>query len=179
MEASVLIHATKDIRLQLFRNLARPQTRVVMVSPFLQDVEMAVSKTLRIFVEQQVRSRAEVEVLTTPPGGKPPEFRRKYELLKSLELLGTKIFVNHKLHAKAFCFNNEDSLFATILGSANLTKSGLYDNLELALVSGRHGVYHSVMAWVRIFMRDQETTNFVVWQLKNSLAIKTALGGRT
>lgn len=176
MEQSVLIQSTHQVRLQLLRNLAKPQTRIVIVSPFLQDVEMSVSRTLLTFIEQQIRSRAEVELFTTPPSGKPPEFRRKFRLLKTFELAGAKIALNHKLHAKAFCFNHDDTLFATILGSTNITKSGLYENLELAFVSGRHGVYHSVLALVRIFMRDQETADFAVWQVKNSFAIKNALG---
>ena len=180
MDLPLIIIATNDIRLQLLKSLASPQTKIIIVTPFLQDVDMGGSRGVRTFLGQQIKSRAEIELLTTPPDltkAKSGEFRRKYNLLRDYSLLGTSVFLNPKLHAKAFCFNNEDVRRITVLGSANLTSKGLYDNLELAFLSARDAVYHSVMANVRVFMRHQDTTPLDVWVTRNALAIKTATGG--
>lgn len=177
MSTPIVVLATPEIQRNLLQNLARPQSRVVIVTPFLQDVDMGASGTLRALIERQVLANAEIELFTTAPqlsaGG---ELRRKFTLLQTFSGLGVRIFVNPRLHAKAFCFNREDATFMTLLGSANLTSHGLFRNMELAVLSGRDAVYHSVMANVRIYLRDRETLDFLVWVRQNAQTLTTLLG---
>jgi phosphatidylserine/phosphatidylglycerophosphate/cardiolipin synthase-like enzyme len=125
-------------------------------------------------VAQQIKAGAKVELFTTPPAGKDDEFRRKYLILEALFLQGPEITLNSKLHAKAFCFSNQELNLVTILGSANLTSGGLVRNLELAVFSARPGMYHSVLANIRLFQRDKDTTNYVSWRQQNSARIASA-----
>src|SRR5262245_21475636 len=102
MPAHILILATEEIRRQLLRQLAQPQRQVIIVTPFLQDVEMCAGRTLQAFVAQQVRAGTEFELFTTPPGltAGNSDFRRKYTLLETLSFLGVKVLLNKCLHAK-------------------------------------------------------------------------------
>lgn len=178
METSIVILANENIRKRLLENLVRPQTRIMIVTPFLQDVDMGNNRTLRTFLEQQIKADTEIELFTMPPPLKRgAEFRRKYNLLETYSRIGTRVFLNNNLHAKVFCFNNDDSMLITMLGSANLTSKGLYESLEVAMFSARQAVYHSVMANLRMFLRDKDTTDFLAWQLKNWSMIKAFLGG--
>jgi HKD family nuclease len=150
----------------------------MIVTPYLQDVEMGSTRTVRTFVEQQAKAGTAIELFTTPPTIKnSAEFHRKFQLLETFALLGVRIVLNDKLHAKAFCFNNGDVMMVTVLGSANLTTGGFYDHLELAVHSGKDAVYHSVMAHVRIYIRDSQTSEFAVWKAKNALQLNALRKG--
>jgi len=178
--SQVLILATRDIRKQIQINLVRPQTHIMIVTPFVQDVDFGNSRTLHTFLALQRKSDATIELFTTAPDwDKPKEFRRKYALLETYSILGVKILLNEKLHAKAFCFNNDGTFLITLLGSANLTEGGLVNRLELALFSARDGVYHSVMAHVRQFERDKSTEAYLLWKARHHREIQNILTGGT
>jgi len=150
----------------------------MIVTPFLQDVNIGAAGTLRTMIQRHTRTNAVVELLTTPPALKAGgEFRRKYALLDGLAQSGARVFLNGRLHAKAFCFNSEDTVMVTILGSANLTSMGLNEHLEMALFSARPPVYHSVMANVRLFLRHDDTADFTLWKARNASTIATLLRG--
>lgn len=177
MISPLLLLDTEAIRKQLIRSMVSPQSSIIIVTPFLQDVDIEAGRTLAGLLRSQVTASTEVELFTTPPSGKGGEFLRKYQLLEVFRALGLKIYLNDKLHAKAFCFNNDGRLFVSLVGSANLTTAGLKQNLELAVFSARRQFYHSTIALVRKFVRDRHTDEYLAWKLRNALTIKANMKG--
>lgn len=177
-EPQILVLSTDEIRRQVHSNLMRPQTRISIVTPFLQDVDFGSTWSLQKLVAAQTRGSAVVELITTAPSSASrSEFKRKYLLLERLRQVGVEITFNRHLHAKAFCFNREGALFVTMVGSANLTGPGMRDHLELAVFSAREGIYHSVMAHVRLFMRHRDSLPFAAWKSHEKAQIDGALRG--
>jgi phosphatidylserine/phosphatidylglycerophosphate/cardiolipin synthase-like enzyme len=177
MNAPVLVIDADSVRKQLLIQMIRPQSKIMIVTPFLQDVELETGRTLAKLLEAQIRTSTEVELFTTPPSGKTGEFLRKYQLLEAFSALGLKIYVNYKLHSKVFCFNNNGQLFISLIGSTNLTTAALKQRLELAVFSARDQVYHSTMALVRKHLRDGDTYEYLSWKQRNASMIKTTLKG--
>lgn len=176
IESPIIVMATDEIRRQICANLLRPQTSIVIVTPFLNDVDFGNSWSLRALLAMQTRESTTVELFTTaPPLDNKRVFRKKFALLETYASLGVQISVNEDLHAKAFCFNRDGVVFVTVLGSSNMTMGGMREHLELAFFSGREGVYHSVMAHVRVFLRQRKSMSYVEWKAKQRIQIAEAL----
>lgn len=174
--APVLVLATPEIRRQLQTNLAKPQTSICIVTPFIEDVQLGTARTVQTFFASQMRAGTEVLLFTTPPDlTKEREFRRKYGLLESFSVVGVRILLNDLLHAKAFCFNYGGQTLITLVGSANLTTGGLGQRLELAIFSARPHVYHATMAHIRIFERGGRTEEYLQWKRRHHLEIQRRL----
>lgn len=173
--------STDDIRHRIHSSFLRPQTAIYIVTPFLQDVDFGNNWSLQRLISRQLEESARLELLTRPPvvdrGSGRNEFRRKYRLLEGLERQGVHVRLNPHLHAKAFCFNHNDHVFATFVGSANMTGPGLHTHLEMALLASNLEVYRGVMAVIRQFQQHPQSVSLAEWRAQARLEIADAFRG--
>lgn len=119
-----------------------------------------------------------------PPPGKPTaaSFKSKYKLLSELQKNGIQVFLNDKLHAKAYLFLDTNNTATAIVGSANLTGPGFGlrltpdDNLvEMAILCGDSQTLKSATDFVENkIANDRRTEEFATWFSKNSVEIGKA-----
>lgn len=155
-----------------------------IVSFNMQDYDFWGHGHLSHLLLRQLTLGASIQLITTPPPGPPtrPSFRSKYALLSTLDKNGVQIFLNEKLHAKAYLFLDSTDATTTIVGSANLTGPGFgmrlapRDNLvELAMVTGDSSTLQLALEFVQSkILDDARTEGFAAWFSRNSVEIRKA-----
>jgi hypothetical protein len=159
-------------------------TKATIVSYNMQDYDFWGQGNLSRLLLRQLSLGASVRLLTTPPPGKPTgaAFRAKYLLLSELQRNGVEIFLNEKLHAKAYLFWNSAGQATSIIGSANLTGPGFgmtlapHDSLvEMAIVSEEESFFLNANGFVdSTVILDKRTEDYATWFSRNSMEIGKA-----
>lgn len=155
-----------------------------IVSYNMQDYDFWGQGNLSHLLMRQLTLGASVQVITTPPPGAPTKsgFKAKYALLSILEKNGVRVFLNEKLHAKAYLFLDSAETTTTIIGSANLTGPGFgmaltpKDSLvEMAMVTGDPDTLKRALQFVDAkILADSRTEEFSTWFSRNSAEIGKA-----
>jgi hypothetical protein len=155
-----------------------------IISFNMQDYDFWGHGNLSHLLLKQLSLGAAVRLMTTPPPGKPTgkQFKLKYKLLSELQKNGVEVFLNEKLHAKAYLFLGTDGASTAIIGSANLTGPGFgmhlasHDNLvEMAVICADPTVYTTANTFVdNKIVADRRTEDFSTWFSKNSVEIGKA-----
>jgi hypothetical protein len=155
-----------------------------IVSFNMQDYDFWGHGNLSHLLMRQLALGASIRLITTPPPGTPTRsgFRSKYALLSTLNRNGVQIFLNEKLHAKAYLFRDSTNTTTTIVGSANLTGPGFgmalspTDSLvELAMVTGDSSTLQYALNFVQSkILADGRTEQFSTWFSRNSVDIGKA-----
>jgi hypothetical protein len=155
-----------------------------IISYNMQDYDFWGHGNLSHLLLKQLSYGASVRLMTTPPPGKPTNngFKLKYKLLSELQKNGVQVFLNEKLHAKAYLFLDADGTSTAIIGSANLTGPGFgmhlapHDNLvEMAIICGDAVIYSNANTFVDSkIVADKRTEDFATWFSKNSVEIGKA-----
>jgi len=158
--------------------------KATIVSYNMQDYDFWGQGNLSRLLLRQLSLGASVRLLTTPPPGKPTNasFRTKYLLLSELEKNGVEIFLNEKLHAKAYLFWNSAGHATSIIGSANLTGPGFgmrlapHDSLvEMAIISEEESFFLDANGFVdSTVILDKRTEDYATWFSRNSMEIGKA-----
>jgi hypothetical protein len=164
-----------------YRNVLKTAT---IVSYNMQDYDFWGHGALSHLLLRQLALGASIRLMTTPPPGKPTSagFKAKYKLLSVLQKNGIQIFLNEKLHAKAYLFLDTNDTVTAIVGSANLTGPGFGmrltpdDNLvEMATLFGNTLTFKDATEFVENkIVNDKRTEEFATWFSKNSLEIGKA-----
>lgn len=159
-------------------------TSATIVSYNMQDYEFWGHGTLSHLLLRQLAFGASIRLLTTPPPGKAHTagFRGKYALLSNLQKNGVSVFLNDKLHAKAYIFRDTTNRATTIVGSANLTGPGFglhstpLDSLvEMGVVCEGAEHFDSAIHFVeQKIVNDKRTVDFGTWFTRNSAEIAKA-----
>lgn len=155
-----------------------------IVSFNMQDYDFWGHGVLSHLLLRQLALGASVRLMTTPPPGKATSagFKSKYTLLSELQKNGVAIFLNDKLHAKAYLFLDSKGTATAIVGSANLTGPGFgmhlapHDNLvEMACISDDGAVLQHANDFVDTkILNDARTEDFATWFARNSIDIGKA-----
>jgi len=155
-----------------------------IVSYNMQDYEFWGQGTLSHLLLRQLAFGASIRLMTTPPPGRPTRtaFKDKYSLLRQLVNNGIAVYVNEKLHAKAYLFVYDQQSTSTIVGSPNLTGPGfgvrtaLADSLvEMAAFSEDKAIYDIATEFVdKNILNDSRTEEFATWFARNSAEIAKA-----
>jgi hypothetical protein len=164
-----------------YRNVLKT---ALIVSFNMQDYDFWGHGALSHLLLRQLALGASIQLVTTPPPGKPTgtAFKAKYKLLSELQKNGVTVFLNEKLHAKAYLFQDTNDTATAIVGSANLTGPGFgmhltpYDNLvEMAMLCGDPQIFKSATDFIEKKIRnDHRTEEFATWFSKNSVEIGKA-----
>lgn len=175
-----------DVALEVLQAIGYRKTlkTATIVSYNMQDYDFWGHGKLSHLLMRQLTLGASVRVMTTPPPGKVTgaAFRSKYALLSTLSRNGVQVFLNEKLHAKAYLFQDSTDATTTIVGSANLTGPGFgmtltpKDNLvELAMISEESRLLQDVLQFVHAkIVGDTRTEDFATWFSRNSVEIGKA-----
>jgi hypothetical protein len=155
-----------------------------IVSYNMQDYDFWGNGRLSHLLMRQLAFGASIRLVTTPPPGTPAKatFRSKYSLLSTLDKNGVQVFLNEKLHAKAYLFLDSTDTTTTIVGSANLTESGfgmtltsLESLVELAMLSSDSPTLDKALEFVGTkILADPRTEDFATWFSRNSAEIGKA-----
>ena len=155
-----------------------------IVSYSMQDYDFWGQGQLSHLLKRQLTLGASVRLITTPPPGAATRvsFRSKYELLSNLDKNGIQIFLNEKLHVKAYLFLDSTNTTTTVVGSANLTGRGFgmkvrpEDNLvECAMITGDSTALQKALQFVQSkIIADSRTEMYATWFSRNSADIKKA-----
>jgi hypothetical protein len=155
-----------------------------IVSYNMQDYDFWGHGALSHLLLRQLSLGASIQLMTTPPPGKVTSqgFKTKYQLLSHLQKKGVAIFLNEKLHAKAYLFLDSNETTTAIVGSANLTGPGFgmtlapHDNLvEMALLTGDSTLFQGALQFVdQKILNDKRTEEFATWFSRNSIEIGKA-----
>jgi hypothetical protein len=158
--------------------------KATIVSFNMQDYDFWGHGRLSHLLLRQLSYGAAIRVMTTPPPGRPTgvAFKAKYKLLSDLVKNGVMVFLNEKLHAKAYLFLDSDDTSTAIVGSPNLTGPGFgmtlapQDNLvEMAVLVGDTEVYAKANDFVDVkILTDTRTEEFKTWFSRNSVEIGKA-----
>ena len=166
-----------------FRQLAK----ATIISFNMQDYDFWGNGRLSSLLLRQLALGAEIVVMTTPPPGATGEgtaFREKLSLLEDLQKNGAEVYLNERLHAKAYLFLDSNDSKMLIVGSANLTSSGFgrrgttsNDLLELALLTGNAHIYSSTLQVIEAkLFGDSGTLEFATWVGLNRSKVAQAKG---
>ena len=122
--------------------------------------------------------------MTTPPPGRPARtgFKDKYLLLSNLQKNGVSVFLNEKLHAKAYLFRSTTDATTSIVGSANLTGPGFglvhapdESLVEMAVVSDDSALFGAASEFIEDkVLNDRRTEDYATWFARNSMEIGKA-----
>jgi len=155
-----------------------------IVSYNMQDYDFWGQGVLSHLLLRQLSLGASIQLMTTPPPGKVTSqgFKTKYQLLSALQKNGVAIYLNEKLHAKAYLFLDSNQTTTAIVGSANLTGPGFgmtlapHDNLvEMALLTGDSTLFQGALEFVdQKILNDKRTEDFATWFSRNSMEIGKA-----
>jgi hypothetical protein len=155
-----------------------------IVSYNMQDYEFWGQGTLSHLLLRQLSFGASIRLMTTPPPGRPTgsAFKNKYELLRQLVNNGIAVYVNEKLHAKAYLFLFDQQSTSAIVGSPNLTGPGFglrtapsESLVEMAAFSDTRTVFDLANDFVdRNILNDTRTEDFATWFRRNSVEIGKA-----
>ncbi len=159
----------------------------LIVSYNMQDYDFWDQGRLSWLLRRQIANGAKVTLLTTPPPGKSTKqaFKDKLTLLEDLSTSGIDIYLNERLHAKAYLFFDQEEMKTTIVGSANLTKGGfgirsapLDCLLELALITYDPEVHKKTANVIyNKIIGDIQSMDFYTWRILNRERIGLAKGG--
>jgi len=100
-----------------------------IVTPFFSDVEILERGAISFFIKRLAKS-TDVILIT-----RPPETDRQDRLLQNLLTSSVRVYLNEFVHAKLIVAKRSPLSGMAIVGSANLTVSGLSRNIELALIT--------------------------------------------
>jgi len=155
-----------------------------IVSYNMQDYAFWGQGTLSHLLLRQLAFGASIRLMTTPPPGKPAKagFKDKYILLSNLQKNGVAVYLNDKLHAKAYLFQDTKEATTAIVGSANLTGPGFglrhapdESLVEMAALSGSADIFHAANEFVdKKIVNDRRTEDFGLWFARNSVEIGKA-----
>lgn len=155
-----------------------------IVSYNMQDYDFWGQGFLSHLLLRQLAFGASVRLMTTPPPGRPTgtAFKAKYKLLSELQKNGVGVFLNEKLHAKAYLFVDSNDARTAIVGSANLTGPGFgmhlapQDSLvEMAMICDDNAVFQEAIDFVDSkILNDTRTEDFATWFAKNGVEIGKA-----
>ena len=155
-----------------------------IVSYNMQDYAFWGQGNLSHLLLRQLTLGAVIRLMTTPPPGKPTKagFRDKYLLLSNLQKNGVSVYLNEKLHAKAYLFQDTKDATTAIVGSANLTGPGFglqhapSDSLvEMAVLCEGTGVFEAANEFIdKKVLNDNRTEDFATWFSRNSTEIGKA-----
>jgi len=101
---------------------------IYIVSPFITDIYIDGRNRFSSMLMRLAKS-AHVYLLT-----RPPRDTTEMRFLEGLKEGGISIYVNSLLHAKLILAKRSQTSGLAIIGSANLTYSGFWKNLEIALL---------------------------------------------
>jgi hypothetical protein len=184
--ASISVLDGGDVALEVLQAIGYRTTlsTATIVSYNMQDYEFWGHGTLSRLLLRQLSLGASIRLFTTPPPGRPTNqgFANKYKLLSELVKNGVSVFLNEKLHAKAYLFLDSVNVPSVVVGSANLTGPGFgmkhapQDNLvEMALVSNDLTLYRDATIFVdATIVGDKRTEDFATWFARNSMEIGKA-----
>lgn len=150
----------------------RQLEKAYIISYRMQDAEFSDQVFFSRLISRQTLYGAKITLMTTPPEGKGQSFKDKLKLLDYLERQGVDIYLNEKLHAKAYLFLDDRKINTSIIGSANLTYSGfglkesIHENLlELALITRDPSLYEETLSLIqKKFIDHQLTIDFSRWK---------------
>src|ERR1700730_10170773 len=150
-----------------------------IVSYNMQDYAFWSQGTLSHLLLRQLAFGASIRLMTTPPPGKPAKagFKDKYILLSSLQKSGVTVYLNDKLHAKAYLFQDSKEATTAIVGSAHLTGPGFglrhapdESLVEMAALSGSVDIFNAANEFVdKKIVNDRRTEEFGLWFARNSV----------
>ena len=112
---------------KIFRSITLRELDIV--TPFFSDVYILDRGKVSFYLAKLAYS-TDVSLVT-----RPPKTKRQYNLLNSLKEKGVQIFVNPRLHAKLILAKYSPVTGFALIGSANITLSGLSRNIELAIIT--------------------------------------------
>ncbi len=180
-----------EVAMEVLRciSASRLLKEALIISYNMQDYDFWAHGRLSVLLRRQLANGARVILMTTPPPGKKGTkkgFKDKFSLLQELDRNGVIVYLNEKLHAKAYLFVDDRNVKTTIVGSANLTKGGFglrkapADSLlELALVTGDPQIHHLTAHVIQMkLIGDPRTLDFATWVATNRDRIALAKGGR-
>ena len=155
-----------------------------IVSYNMQDYDFWGHGSLSHLLLRQLSLGASIRLMTTPPPGRPTNntFKNKYALLRQLVNNGIAVYLNEKLHAKAYLFLDTKEATTAIVGSVNLTEHGFglrsaaaANLVEMAAFSEDRTVFQIANDFVdRKIVGDSRTEDFATWFARNSAEIGKA-----
>jgi phosphatidylserine/phosphatidylglycerophosphate/cardiolipin synthase-like enzyme len=126
---------------------------------------------------QRQDNGADVRLLTKAPDDEPttPTKKRKFSLLTKLEQAGVTVEINDRLHAKVFLFRRRglpaDATLRIgdcwVVGSANLTRPGFEEHLELSLQGWLAHDWDAIRRRVGSYFSHRDTITFAQWRALN------------
>ena len=143
----------------------------------MQDHDFRGHGTLSSLISRQLAYGASFTVLTTPPPGQgnSTTFRRKLELLETLVRSGVYVFLNDRVHAKVFMFEEANGNTRSIVGSANLTRGGLEDLIELSWLSESRSLFEKTHIFIETeIIGSRDTLEFETWRSINRESVARA-----
>ncbi len=165
----------------------RQLEQAIIISFSMQDYDFWGNGHLTSHLLRQLALGARIVVMTTPPRGETGlgiEFKRKLSLLEDLQKNGAEVYLNDRLHAKAYLFSDSSDSKMLIVGSANLTSSGFglpgtasNDLLELALLTEDSRSYSSTLQFIEArLIGNPDTLEFSAWVRLNRSRVARAKG---
>lgn len=152
-----------------------------IVSFNLQDYSFSGHGLLSRLILRQRANGAAIKFVTTPPPGKPTQnaFQDKYRLLRALVNAGVEVFLNQRLHAKAYLFLDSAGVTTAIIGSPNLTFGAFgptaspHDRwIEMAVHTSGTTLFSKAHDFIdNKIVLHRETEDFQIWFNRNAAAI--------
>jgi len=112
--------------------------KLFIISPYMSDIEFMEKGSLSFFIKRLSKT-VNVSIIT-----RPPRNVREKEFLTSFLKYGINVYVNSKLHAKTILSLTPKGEGITVIGSANLTFSGMYRNLEIAIITDEKEIIQQI-----------------------------------
>ncbi len=167
--------ANESLQNILVQELRNPElSRAWLVSPFASDHDKwsLFPQPLSVLLATQLRRGAEITLVTRPPdsgdGGKP-----KRQFLDALTREGIKVLVNHRLHAKIYLFETDSNRCRWLVGSHNLTESGLTRWKDVSMDGSRREEYSEAKNAANRIEGNRDTLEYGFWQARNPIEGRT------
>ena len=174
----MFVYTHKKIRIQLFAQLRRELSSITIVTPFLQDFKFKPGQLLSDLLWKQAAYGAQITILTQPPpADHPSTFRTKYHLLEKLRIRKAEIIINPNIHAKMYIFRGKDGRIEILFGSANLTRGGLRELLEVVVLCAREEDVRQFESVCTEFLKNYNSRPLIRWKVTNNEEIHQIIGG--
>jgi phosphatidylserine/phosphatidylglycerophosphate/cardiolipin synthase-like enzyme len=125
------VHYTKSFRRKFISSLSEPIDRVVICSPYFDQLPAPFSTVFDFCISLRRRGVESIQIITRPPGADKTAL--PVELAQKLAAEDVEIFIRTSpyLHAKLYHFEYSKGYFRSFVGSSNFTKGGFERNTEL------------------------------------------------
>lgn len=123
-----------------------------LISPKIHDVQL-IEDTLFQKIKRLITHKNALVTMLVNPNGMKSEKEKDY--IKQLEEMGVKVHYKRELHAKIILLDNIKER-AVLIGSANLTPTGLYKNKEAAVyfLNDQQQVYDRINSYVTHLLKE-------------------------